>query len=75
MDKSVEIFDIIADNVEFPFISVYAPQLNGVLNSCWRKVVDESNPYSVTTAYDAFLAEQEDYENALSELDSWLGII
>ena len=75
VEKSQAIFDIIADNVEFTFISVYAPQLNNVLNSCWREVVTESNNVGATTAEEAFTLDQTSYENALEEVDSWLGLI
>ena len=54
VSKSIEIFNMIADNVEFTFISIYAPQLNGVLNSCWRNVVTGSS--TATTAQAAYEA-------------------
>ena len=75
VEKSQQIFDIIADNVEFTFISIYAPQLNNVLNSCWREVVTESNNVSATTAEEAFTLDQPSYELALEDVDTWLGLI
>ena len=75
LEKSQKIFDIVADNIEFEFASVYAPQLNGFLNSCWRYVVTESNGLGVTTAEDAFLLDEATYEASLEEVDSWLGLI
>ncbi len=75
LEKSQKIFDIIADNVEFTFISIYAPQLNAILNSCWREVVTESNNLGATTAEDAFLLDEASYEASLEEVDSWLGLI
>ena len=75
VEKSQKIFDIIADNVEFTFISVYAPQLNNVLNSCWREVVTESNNVAATTAEEAFTLDQTAYETALENVDTWLGLI
>ena len=75
VEKSQEIFDIIADNVEFEFISIYAPQLNNVLNSCWREVITENNNIGATTADEAFSGDQVSYETALEEVDSWLGLI
>ena len=70
--KSTKILNEIMDNVEFSFASVYAPQLNGVLNQCWRKVVlgyaDE------TTAEDAFLDQEGMYVSDLEAVDTWLGL-
>ncbi len=74
-EKSQEIFDIIADNIEFGFASIYAPQLNAFLNSCWREVVTESNDLGATTAEEAFLLDETMYEVYLEEVDSWLGLI
>ena len=74
LEKSRALFDIIADNVEFNFASVYAPQLNNVLNSCWREVVTENN-VDANTAEESFLLERASYESALEEVDSWLGLI
>ncbi len=75
LEKSQKIFDIVADNIEFDFASVYAPQLNGFLNSCWRYVVTESNGLGATTAEEAFLLDEVSYEASLEEVDSWLGLI
>ena len=73
--KSAKIFDIIADNIEFLFASVYAPQLNDVINSCWREVITESNNVSASTAEEAFSLDQATYEACLEDVDSWLGLI
>ena len=75
VEKSQAIFDIIADNVEFEFISIYAPQLNNVLNSCWREVITGDNNVGASTAEEAFSGDQVSYETALEEVDSWLGLI
>ena len=75
LEKSQKIFDIIADNIEFGFASIYAPQLNNVLNSCWREVVTESNNLGATTAEDAFLLDEAMYEASLAEVDEWLGLV
>ena len=72
--KSIEIFNIIADNIELPFISVYAPQLNGVLSNCWRNVVNGQHDLDATTAEGAYYSEQAIYDTALEEVDSWLGV-
>ena len=75
LEKSQKIFDIIADNIEFGFASIYAPQLNNVLNSCWREVVTESNNLGATTAEYAFLLDEAMYEASLAEVDEWLGLV
>ena len=71
VSKSIEIFNMIADNVEFTFISIYAPQLNGVLNTCWRNVVT-GNADGATTAQMAYEADQANFDLALEEVDTWL---
>ena len=75
LEKSQEIFDIVADNLEFGFASIYAPQLNNVLNSCWREVVTESNVLGAITAEDAFLLDEVTYEASLADVDEWLGLV
>ena len=72
--KSIQIFNIIADNVEFDFLSVYAPQLNGILSSCWRKVIMGEHAYDATTAKDAYESESTVYDVMLEEVDGWLGL-
>ena len=74
VSKSIQIFNIIADNVEFDFLSVYAPQLNGILSSCWRKVVTGEHIYGAITAKDAYESEQATYDAMLEEVDGWLGL-
>ena len=70
--KSIQIFNIIADNVEFTFISIYAPQLNSILNSCWRDVVTGTHSMSATTAQGAYESDQTNYDTMLQEVDTWL---
>ena len=74
VSKSVDIFNIIADNVEFTFISVYAPQLNNVLNTCWREVVNGEHSSGATTAADAYAADQSNFDGKLDAVDQWLGL-
>ena len=73
-EMSVAIFNIIADNIELPFAYVYAPQLNYVLNNCWRDVVTDSHISGATTAKDAYEAESDKYDAALENIDTWLGL-
>ena len=72
--KSIALFNIIADNVEFTFISIYAPQLNGVLNSCWRAVVTGTHSGGATTAQGAYESDSGNYDLQIAEVDSWLGL-
>ena len=72
--KSIELFNIIADNVEFTFISVYAPQLNGVLNNCWRDVVTGNHAGGAATAEGAYSSDSATFDTMLEEVDSWLGL-
>ena len=73
-EMSVAIFNIIADNIELPFVYVYAPQLNNVLNNCWRDVVVGNHISGATTAKDAYEAESDKYDAALKNVDTWLGL-
>ena len=72
--KSIEIFNMIADNVEFTFLTVYAPQLNGVLNQCWRAVVMGNHSAGATNAEDAFASQEDMYISDLDAVDTWLGL-
>ena len=72
--KSIELFNIIADNVEFTFISVYAPQLNGVLNNCWRDVVTGNHAGGAATAEGAYSSDSSTFDTMLEEVDTWLGL-
>ena len=72
--KSIEIFNMIADNVEFTFLTVYAPQLNGVLNQCWRAVVMGNHTAGATNAEDAFASQEDMYISDLDAVDTWLGL-
>ena len=72
--KSIELFNIIADNVEFTFISVYAPQLNSVLNNCWRDVVTGNHAGGATTAEGAYSSDSSTFDTMLEEVDKWLGL-
>lgn len=65
--KSIKIFNTIADNVEFDFITVYAPQANKLLNTCWRDAVMDGS-----TAEAAYTADQATFDNDLAALDAWL---
>ena len=65
--KSVQIFNIIANSIELPFVSVYAPQLNNIMQECWREAV-----ISGITAEEAYQNNQDIYDSKLAELDSWL---
>ena len=67
--KSVQIFNIIANSIELPFVSVYAPQLNNIMQECWREAV-----ISEITAEDAYQDNQDIYDSKLAELDSWLEV-
>lgn len=72
VSKSIEIFDIIAANIEFDFFSVYAPQLNSVFNNCWRYVAMGHAEAKGSTPAEAFANDKTTYEDALDQLDSWL---
>jgi len=74
VEKSIQIFNIIAENIELPFVSVYAPQLNAVLINCWRYVVTGEHDGGATTAADAYAADQAMFDESLDAVDRWLGL-
>ena len=74
LTKSLEIFNIIADNIEFNFTSIYSPQLGGVLAQCWRDVVTGDHDCNATTAKDAYESNQTMYDELLEEVDIWLRV-
>ena len=68
-EKSAKIFNIIANGIELPFVSVYAPQLDNIMQDCWREAV-----ISGITAEEAYQNNQDIYDSKLAELDSWLEV-
>ena len=74
VSKSIQIFNIIAENIEFDFLSVYAPQLNGVLNNCWKDVITWQNDAGALSAEEAYWADQANFDSCIAEVDRWLGI-
>lgn len=71
--KSTAIFNCIASNVEFDFLSIYAPQLDGVLNSCWRNVV-RGSANAPATSSEAYSNNQASFDEKMDEVDKWLGL-
>ncbi|MBE6632618.1 MAG: hypothetical protein E7623_08000 [Ruminococcaceae bacterium] len=68
VEKSVQIFDeCIADHIEFSFITIYAPQLNDVMNNCWRNAVTNKS-----TAWDEFQTKAPTYTSDLQSLKDFL---
>ena len=65
--KSIKIFNMICDNVEFDFATVYSPQLNQIMNTCWRDAVMEE-----TTAEDVYVANKDTFDAELAALDERL---
>ena len=65
--KSIKLFNTIADNVEFEFVSIYAPQLGQVLNTCWREAAMNS-----TTAEAQYETNKDLFDMNIASLDEWL---
>ncbi|MBO7303477.1 MAG: hypothetical protein J6U68_04765, partial [Clostridia bacterium] len=65
--KSIKLFNNIADNIEFSFLYVYAPQLCGVVTTCWRDAVMAG--YSAEAVY---TSNQAAFDADLATLDQWL---
>lgn len=66
--KSIALFDIIVDNIEFDYCTIYSPQLNNV-NHLWRGAC-----YSDNTLEYRYQTNKEAYEKAIMETDAWLGL-
>jgi hypothetical protein len=66
--KSIALFDIIVDNIEFDYCTIYSPQLNNV-NHLWRAAC-----YSDNTLEYRYQTNKEAYEKAIMETDAWLGL-
>ena len=66
--KSIALFDIIVDNIEFDYCTIYSPQLNNV-NHLWRGAC-----YSDNTLEYRYQTNKDAYEKAIMETDAWLGL-
>ena len=66
--KSIALFDIIVDNIEFDYCTIYSPQLNNV-NHLWRGAC-----YSEDSLEHRYQSNKEAYEKAIMETDAWLGL-
>ena len=66
--NSIALFDIIVDNIEFDYCTIYSPQLNNV-NHLWRGAC-----YSSGTLESLYQAKKDAYEKAIMETDAWLGL-
>ena len=64
--KSIALFDIIVDNIEFDYCTIYSPQLNNV-NHLWRGAC-----YKSGTLESLYLTNEEAYEKAIRDTDDWL---
>ena len=77
--KSVDIFNIIIDNLEFDFATIYSPMLNGVISQCWRYNVllnygGSPTEVATTTVYQKYQDSQKVYDESLTDLDTWFGL-
>ena len=67
MPKSIKLFDILVNNIEFEFCNVYSEQLGGIGN-IWGDAYS-----SGLTLEQAYQARQQEYSKALDEVNSWIG--
>ena len=74
--KSIAIFNTIVDNLEYNFFTIYGFNLDAVMTKVWRNnVVDQTGTPINTTVASAFAKDQGNYEDLLTSLDTWLGLI
>lgn len=67
--KSIALFDIIIDNIEFDYMTIYSSALNNI-NHLWRNACYDTSG----TLESQYRANQEAYEKALISSDVWLGL-
>ena len=68
--KSVQLFDIIINNITFDFWTIYSNQLNN-LTWAWRtSILDGYNSLEAD-----YLANQQKFDDGLKSMDAWFGLI
>ena len=70
--NSIALFDIIIDNIEFDYWTIYSPQLNDVA-WLWRDAVGTEDTGAVTLE-SIFKSEEDLYKQMITETDAWLGL-
>jgi hypothetical protein len=70
--NSIALFDIIVDNIEFDYWTIYSPQLNDVA-WLWRDAVgtEDGGEVSLESIY---MSEEDLYKQMIEETDAWLGL-
>lgn len=69
--RSIAIFDIIVNNINFEFSNIYSPQLCNI-TWLWRDVIN--NRINDNTLESAYLSRQESFEQAIRDVDKWFGL-
>ena len=64
--NSIALFDIIIDNIEFEYWTIYSPQLNDVA-WLWRDAVGVTG-----TLESIYMSEEDLYEEKIADTDDWL---
>jgi len=74
--KSIALFNVTVENLEYDFATIYGPMLGDVMTNVWRNNVIDGNGNALnTTVKSAFEDNREDYEAALDSLDTWFGLV
>ena len=69
MSSTIAVFDMIVDNIELDYWTIYSPQLNNVA-WLWRDTVNKEG----VDLKEAFLEDEKNYLQALKDTDAWLGL-
>ena len=69
MSSTIAVFDMIVDNIELDYWTIYSPQLNNVA-WLWRDTVNKEG----VDLEKAFLDDEKNYLQALKDTDAWLGL-
>ena len=74
--KSIAIFNTIVDNLEYNFVTIYAPMVNAVMSNVWRyNVIDEAGKPLDSTVASKFQTAEKTYGELLASLDQWFALV
>ena len=68
--KSIALFDIIVANIKFDYCYIYSMQLNNI-NHLWRNACQPGADGTLESLYNEKVA---DFEKAIKDTDTWLGL-
>ena len=70
VSRSAALFDIIVNNIEFDFATIYSPQLNNI-SHLWRNACKDSDNKTMENLY---VEQHNAFASAIKTTDMWLGL-